>query len=107
MEVCCRTLQNARSQLKLIPHTGVVSGYFLDDAKLGVLSIPSFDMYGVSSLQFSNTVGEFLRLAKEAGITKIVVDVQQNYGGDPLLAIDTFRHVRTCFFFVLVSTANG
>ncbi|KAI9778900.1 MAG: hypothetical protein M1816_003881 [Peltula sp. TS41687] len=70
---------------------GYVTGYFLNSS-VGVLSIPTFHMIGDTLLQFSNTVGEFLNLSKQAGMTKIVVDVQQNFGGDPLLAIDTFKH---------------
>ena len=81
---------------------GVVTGYFLDSS-VGVLSIPSFNMIGDTLMQFSNTVGEFLSLSKQAGMTKILVDVQQNYGGDPLLSVDTFKHVSKIFrTFVII-----
>ena len=72
---------------------GVVTGYFLPDSQTAVLSIPSFGMSGDLLLQFSNTVHEFLNLSSQAGITKIVVDIQQNFGGKPLLTIDTFKQV--------------
>ena len=72
---------------------GWVSGYFLNDSKTAVLSIPSFDQTGDAVFEFSNTVHEFLNLASQNGMAKIVVDVSQNYGGQPLLALDTYRQV--------------
>jgi len=73
---------------------GVVTGYFLHDVSLGVLSIPSFEAYGDSVGQFSNTVANFLQRSKDAGLKKILLDLQQNSGGDTLLALDTFKQVR-------------
>jgi hypothetical protein len=72
---------------------GFLTGYLLNDSSIAVLSIPSFQMYGDDVDGFSNTVAEFLQRSKEAGITKVVIDVQQNFGGDPLLAFDTFKQV--------------
>ena len=72
---------------------GVLSGYFLNESLTAVLSIPNFNPGNITT--FSNTVGQFLRLSKAAGMQKIVVDVQQNYGGDTLLATDTFKQVRS------------
>ena len=79
------------------PDGGVVTGYLINNTQMGVLSIPSFDMVGDSLLQFSNTVGKFLQLCNQTGMTKIVIDLQQNLGGEPLLATDTFKHVRIIF----------
>ena len=70
---------------------GFITGYFLNETKLGVLSIPSFEMTGSAITTFSNTIGEFIRRSQEAGMTQIVIDLQQNYGGDVLLATDTFK----------------
>jgi Peptidase family S41 len=74
--------------------SGVVTGYFLSDVSIGVLSIPSFQAYDNSVEDFSNTITNFLQRSKEAGIKKILIDLQQNLGGNTLLAIDTFKQVR-------------
>jgi hypothetical protein len=74
---------------------GVVTGYFLQDASVGVLSIPSFQAYGDSVADFSNVVTEFLQRSKEAGLETILIDVQQNLGGNTLLAFDLFKQVRS------------
>ena len=75
--------------------SGVVTGYFLSDVRIGVLSIPSFQAYDDSVEDFSDSVSNFLRRSKEAGLEKIVIDLQQNLGGNTLLAIDTFKQVRS------------
>jgi hypothetical protein len=72
---------------------GFLTGYFLNDSSIGVLSIPSFLEYGDAVGTFSETVGDFLTRCKAAGLTKIVIDLQQNNGGSVLLAHDTFKHV--------------
>ena len=71
---------------------GFVTGYFLED-KTAVLSIPTFDMFGNDTETFSQTVGKFLSGSRAAGMQKILIDLQQNLGGDTLLAVDTFKHV--------------
>ena len=70
---------------------GVLTGYILDDGVTGVLSIPSFDPN--NSTSFSATVGGFIKMCQTAGVKKIVIDLQQNYGGTRLLATDTFKQV--------------
>ncbi|KAI0114150.1 hypothetical protein GGR51DRAFT_578351 [Nemania sp. FL0031] len=70
---------------------GYISGYFLRASSIAVLSIPSFDEYGIAVNSFQNTVQEFIQRAGAAGMTKVVIDVQQNTGGQPLLAIDAFQ----------------
>ncbi|KAI0434491.1 hypothetical protein F5Y09DRAFT_356753 [Xylaria sp. FL1042] len=70
---------------------GYLSGYFLRDTSIAVLSIPSFDEYGEALNSFQSTIQQFLQSAREAGMTKVVIDVQQNTGGQPLLAIDAFQ----------------
>ncbi|KAJ3575361.1 hypothetical protein NPX13_g4059 [Xylaria arbuscula] len=70
---------------------GFLSGYFLQESFIAVLSIPSFDEYGDALKTFQSTVDEFIRKAKLAGMKKAVIDVQQNVGGQPLLAIDAFQ----------------
>lgn len=84
---------------------GWVSGYFLNDLSLAVLSIPSFQAFGDSVAEFSDTVEEFLRKSQAAGMKKILIDLQQNSGGDTFLAIDTFKQVGVsyhCLLFPLI-----
>ena len=70
---------------------GFITGYFLRDSSIAVLSIPSFEMTGSALSSFSETVGSFLKSSKDAGMKKVVIDLQQNYGGEILLATDTFK----------------
>ena len=71
---------------------GFLTGYFLKNISTAVLSIPSFDMYDGDIQTFSDTVTIFLNASHEAGLKKILIDLQQNLGGDTLLAVDTFKH---------------
>ncbi|KAJ5744590.1 hypothetical protein N7533_009460 [Penicillium manginii] len=65
--------------------------FFLNKSSVAVLSIPEFTMsYDLPDL-FISTVKAFLRHSKSAGLKKIVIDVQQNHGGSPLLAIEVFK----------------
>jgi len=68
-----------------------VSGYFLKQSSVAVLSLPSFQEPGSAVGSFSSAVTAFLSAAKSAGMQKVVIDVQQNYGGDVFLAVDTFK----------------
>ena len=72
-------------------YCGFITGYFLRDSSIAVLSIPSFEMTGSALSSFSETTGNFLKTSVEAGIKKVVIDLQQNYGGEILLATDTFK----------------
>jgi hypothetical protein len=72
---------------------GCLTGYFLNDTSTAVISIPSFELTGEAIQTFSATIKEFLERAQEAGLKKVVVDLQQNGGGDSLLAVDTFKQV--------------
>ena len=74
---------------------GFLTGYFLNDTLIGVLSIPSFEVFGDALGTFSTTIGEFIQRSKEAGMKKIIIDVQQNSGGNALLAFDTFKQVES------------
>ena len=71
---------------------GFLTGYFLKDISTAVLSIPTFDMQGDGIQTFSDTVQTFLDAAHAAGMSKVLIDLQQNLGGDTLLAVDTFKH---------------
>lgn len=76
-----------------IGSTGILTGYFLRDISTAVLSIPSFQAFDIAVQSFSDTVGQFLTQSKEAGMKKILIDLQENGGGDTFLAIDTFKQV--------------
>ena len=80
---------------------GLVTGYLID-ATTAVLSIPSFDVYDDDVTSFSATVSTFLRKSKAFGATKVLIDLQQNYGGSRLLATDTFKH-----FFPSIDPYSG
>jgi hypothetical protein len=68
---------------------GSVSGYFIDE--LAVLSIPNFIETGLAVGTFSQTIQDFITNSTAAGMKKVVIDVQQNWGGDAFLAFDAFR----------------
>ncbi|CEL06480.1 hypothetical protein ASPCAL09657 [Aspergillus calidoustus] len=70
---------------------GSVRGYFLNESSLAVLSIPAFVSYGEEGTRFPDTVRDFLRRSRRAGLRKVVIDLQQNSGGQSLLAIDIFK----------------
>jgi hypothetical protein len=70
---------------------GYISGYFLNSTSTSVLSIPSFDEYDDAVDTFQSTIGQFIAQSKAAGLQKVVIDLQQNLGGQSLLAIDTFK----------------
>ncbi len=81
---------------------GVVSGYFLNDGITAVLSIPSFEVTGEAVMSFSTTIGDFIRQTRAAGLTRIIIDLQRNFGGSDILAIDAFKQ-----FFPSIDAFNG
>ena len=81
---------------------GFLTGYLLKDIATAVLSIPTFDMADDDVQTFSDTVQKFLNASHAAGMTKVLIDLQQNLGGDTLLAVDTFKH-----FFPANDTFRG
>ncbi|GME24189.1 putative peptidase s41 family protein [Neofusicoccum parvum] len=70
---------------------GIVTGYLLNESSTGVLSIPSFDMYGDYIGSFAQAVIGFINQAQAANTSRIVIDLQQNLGGQSLLAYDTYK----------------
>ncbi|KAK9785210.1 putative Tail specific protease domain-containing protein [Seiridium cardinale] len=73
--------------------TGYVTGYFLDDISTAVLSLPTFDESGFAVGNFSSTVDDSLSQAQGRGMKRLIVDLQGNSGGTPLLAFTTFRSI--------------
>ncbi|KAF2855717.1 hypothetical protein T440DRAFT_485816 [Plenodomus tracheiphilus IPT5] len=70
---------------------GVVSGYFLQDVDAAVLSLPSFGQTGYSIGNFSAAVSYFIANVTNEGLTRVVIDLQQNTGGTVELAFSTFK----------------
>ncbi|KID76169.1 Peptidase S41 family protein ustP [Metarhizium brunneum] len=73
---------------------GVVSGYYLNGPGLddvAVIYLMSFEPSVPA--EFQAVVSDFLREAKAAGKTKLVVDFQNNGGGYILLGYDFFRQL--------------
>ncbi|MCJ1473175.1 hypothetical protein MMC13_001826 [Lambiella insularis] len=84
-------------------NTGFITGYFLQDISTAVISIPTFASFDQNATQaFSAAVGQFLQSSKTAGMNKVVIDLQQNTGGNPLLAFDAFKQ-----FFPTVDPFGG
>ncbi|KAF2440206.1 hypothetical protein P171DRAFT_501223, partial [Karstenula rhodostoma CBS 690.94] len=69
---------------------GVVTGYFLGYGT-GVLSIPSFLQQGKDLLNFFDTIDEFISDAAKRKPPRLIIDLQQNYGGLNLLAVSVFK----------------
>jgi hypothetical protein len=74
---------------------GFVSGYFINKSSIAVLSIPSFDMVDKLGKTAQAAFTEFLAKSKEAGMKKLVIDLQGNGGGSVLLGLDLFKQVRS------------
>jgi hypothetical protein len=68
--------------------SGTLTGYLLDDISTAVLSIPTFD----SDIDtFSGVIYNFIQRAYSAD--KVIIDLQQNTGGQVALALDAYRQV--------------
>ncbi|KAJ4325134.1 hypothetical protein N0V94_000848 [Neodidymelliopsis sp. IMI 364377] len=74
-----------------IYRSGIVSGYLFEDISTGVLSLPSFDAIPQSIGKWTEAVTYFIRNASDAGVSKVVIDLQRNSGGTPFLAYTTFK----------------
>lgn len=70
--------------------TGFVTGYLLEDISTAVLSIPSFNS-DVES--FSAVLHDFVDNATDADVKKVIIDLQQNDGGQTAIAIEAYRWV--------------
>jgi Peptidase family S41 len=70
---------------------GFVSGYFLNSTQVAVLSIPSFQALESEAADFDAAIQDFITTSQNANMQKIVIDLQSNYGGSPIVATDTFR----------------
>ena len=71
--------------------TGFVTGYLLEDISTAVLSIPSFN----SDLDpFTDVLDDFFGNASDADAKRVIIDLQQNDGGQTSLVLAAFRRVR-------------
>lgn len=82
----------AQSDLSVIGG-GVVTGYVYDDISTGVLSIPSFYQYDRNIEQFDYAIQYFIGNATQRNISKVVIDLQTNTGGNVYLAYNTFKQL--------------
>ncbi|KAE8354716.1 hypothetical protein BDV28DRAFT_155975 [Aspergillus coremiiformis] len=79
---------------EVISSDNVVSGYFLNsdrNSEVAVLSMLSFEPD--TPAEFQAVLETFLRQAKAAGKTKLIVDLSANGGGYILQGYDTFRQL--------------
>ncbi|KAK7996826.1 3-deoxy-7-phosphoheptulonate synthase [Apiospora arundinis] len=74
----------------LVNGGGVVTGYYLHELSTGVLSLPTFSQYGDYLSNFTKSVQEFVEGAAKNNLSKIIIDLQQNSGGQVVLVMDTF-----------------
>ncbi|KAG6019994.1 hypothetical protein E4U41_003011 [Claviceps citrina] len=73
---------------------GAVSGYYLSGEGLNDVAVIAVTSFKPKSLvEFQAVTSDFLREAKAAGKTKLVVDLQNNGGGYILLGYDFFRQL--------------
>lgn len=63
----------------------------MNTSATSVLSIPSFNMFGEALGTAQTAVDQFINMSKSGNVEKIVIDLQQNTGGEVLLAFDVFK----------------
>lgn len=81
-------------QPEIATRDGVVSGYYLSGEGVNDVAVIALsDFVPESPAAFQAVTGDFLREAKAAGKTKLVVDFQGNGGGYILLGYDFFRQL--------------
>ncbi|KAL9075419.1 MAG: hypothetical protein Q9157_004021 [Trypethelium eluteriae] len=70
--------------------SGALTGYFLENISTAVLSLPSFEQYGEGIVTFSRAVTDFVGNATKRHAKTVIIDLQQNPGGDTSLAFWLF-----------------
>ncbi|KZL85547.1 peptidase s41 family protein, partial [Colletotrichum incanum] len=83
----------AQARLDASGNGGVVTGYFYEDISTGVLSIPHFDQYGWDIGNFSDAVSQFISGAQNKSLSRVIIDLSQNYGGSSGLAFLLLRQL--------------
>ncbi|KAI9710262.1 MAG: hypothetical protein M1820_002756 [Bogoriella megaspora] len=69
---------------------GALTGYFLENISTAVLSLPSFEQYDDGIDTFSQAVIDFVGNATERHARTVILDLQQNAGGEVSLAFWLF-----------------
>lgn len=72
---------------------GYVTGYFLGDLSTAVVSIPSFDIYGEDETSFERAIIDFVNNATALNASKLIIDLQQNQGGQLSLVFEAVRQL--------------
>jgi hypothetical protein len=72
---------------------GVITGYLYDDISTGILSIPTFWQFDDNVEAFDIAIGAFRDSALKNNISKVVIDLQGNTGGNVYLAFNTFKQI--------------
>ena len=71
-----------------------ISGYFLPEGDVAVLSLPSFDYFDEeANVDFQSMCRSFLSMCTSSGKTSLIIDVRGNIGGHPELAWDLFKQL--------------
>ena len=71
-----------------------ISGYFLPESDVAVLSLPTFDYFDEeANVDFQSMCRQFLRMCKSSNKTSLIIDVRGNIGGDPDPACDLFKQL--------------
>lgn len=71
-----------------------LSGYFIDTSagEIGVLVVGTFNTEpGSGSQEFQQVVQDFISSASSRGISRIIIDVRQNGGGNVISGYDTYK----------------
>ncbi|KAF2746793.1 peptidase S41 family protein [Sporormia fimetaria CBS 119925] len=74
----------------------IINGFFLEEPgyeDVAVLQVPTFVGSSAYGELFQETTRKFLALAKQAGKTKLIIDVQANGGGIILEGYDLFKQL--------------
>ncbi|KAK9444209.1 pyridine nucleotide-disulfide oxidoreductase family protein [Metarhizium brunneum] len=71
-----------------------ISGYYLSGPGLDNVAVIYLQLFpGSNFAEFQTAISDFLRKAKAAGKTRLIIDLQGNRGGVVLLAYDFFRQL--------------
>ena len=76
-----------------------MTGYNLQDQKLGVFSLPGFssddrsEKFSANMSTFSAAIQSFIQTSKTNGVEKVIIDLQGNGGGSIIYAYELFKNV--------------
>ncbi|KAI9715401.1 MAG: hypothetical protein M1828_000861 [Chrysothrix sp. TS-e1954] len=76
------------------PSEQAISGYFLPQSDVAILSLTSMDYFGIQGdSDFQRVARTFLRMCKETRKAHLLIDVRRNIGGQPAVVWDLFRQL--------------